>query len=64
MSILKMKTYYASKPYYIVVKNGKSVANAKIVIGRTIVTDGNVEWFDTESAYKARLEVLNPKKTS
>lgn len=56
-----MKTFIAQKPYYIAIKNGKLIASGKIVLGRNVVTDGTVEWFDTETAYKARFDVIKPK---
>lgn len=59
-----MKTHIAKKPYYIVIKLGKILSCSKIVLGRNVVTDGDVEWFDTEADYKARLAVLNPPKQS
>lgn len=57
-----MKTHIAAKPYYIVTKDNKFIAGSKIVLGRAVVTDGVVEWFDDEAAYKARLDVVNPPK--
>lgn len=56
-----MKTYISQKPYYVITKDGKFIAGNKVVIGRNIVTDATVEWFDTEAAYKARLEVVKSK---
>lgn len=56
-----MKTYIAQKPFYIITKDNKFVAGSKIVLGRNVVTDATVEWFDTEAAYKARLDVVKPK---
>lgn len=56
-----MKTYTAKKPYYIVLKNDKFVTGNKIILGRSVTTDATVEWFDTEAAYKARLDVVKPK---
>ena len=56
-----MKTYIAQKPYYIITKDNKFVAGSKIVLGRSVVTDGTVEWFDTEAAYNTRLNVVKPK---
>lgn len=55
-----MKTHIAKKPYYIVLKNGKCIAHSKIVLGRNVVTDGDVEWFDDEASYTARLAVVKP----
>jgi len=57
-----MKTHKASKPYYIVIKNGKCVAKSKITIGRLVVTDGTVEWFDDEASFNARVLELTPPK--
>jgi len=56
-----MKNYISNKPYYIVTKNDKFITGSKIVIGRNVITDGVVEWFDTEAAYNARLDVVKPK---
>jgi hypothetical protein len=56
-----MKNYISKKPYYIVTKNDRFITSSKIVLGRNVTTDGVVEWFDTEAAYKARLDVVKPK---
>lgn len=57
-----MKTHFASKPYVIVVKDGKVIHASKIRSGSSVVTDGQVEWFTTELAFNTRLEELKPKK--
>jgi hypothetical protein len=56
-----MKNYISKKPYYIVTKGSRFITSSKIVLGRNVTTDGVVEWFDTEAAYKARLDVVKPK---
>lgn len=53
-----MKTYTANKPYVVVHKDGKVIHQSAIVRGRIVQTDGTVEWFDTEAAFKARLTAL------
>ena len=60
--IPNMKNYTASKPYVIVVKDGKIVHKAKIRIGGAVVTADTVEWFDDEAAFNARVAELTPKK--
>lgn len=57
-----MKTYTAQKEYYIIHKDGKYVAGSKVKIGRQIITDDSVEWFDNEVAYKARLDAFKTQK--
>ena len=56
-----MKTHIATKPYYIITKNDKFVAESKIVLGRKVVTSDKVEWFNTEAEQDARLAVVKSK---
>ena len=59
---MKISSYTAEKPFYIVIRDGKVIIKSKIVLGRIVSTPDKVEWFDTEEQYKARIAELEPKK--